>query len=87
LRCGPNKVRFIGLLQPISDAIKLFSKSLLVITERNVLLYYLAPAGAVLLILSLWLSIPVSGSSGMRLRAIYLLALMSFGIYPLFIAG
>lgn len=42
-RVGPNKVRFLGLLQPISDAIKLFTKEQTYPTMSNFIPYYLSP--------------------------------------------
>ena len=35
-RKGPNKVRFLGFLQPIRDAIKLFLKEILVPYFSNI---------------------------------------------------
>ena len=42
-RVGPNKVSFIGLLQPISDAIKLFRKERLLPYKSNKILYIISP--------------------------------------------
>jgi NADH:ubiquinone oxidoreductase subunit H len=50
LRLGPTKVSFVGLLQPLLDALKLFSKSKYLPLISSLKFYYLFP------ILSLFLS-------------------------------
>lgn len=43
-RVGPNKVRFLGLVQPLLDAFKLLSKQNLVPLSANKLTYSAFPA-------------------------------------------
>jgi len=52
-RLGPNKVSFIGLLQPLLDAFKLISKQTIVPLRSNKLAYNFSPHLA--LFLSLFL--------------------------------
>ena len=42
-RFGPNKVSFIGILQPLLDAFKLLSKQNIIPLRSNKLSYNLAP--------------------------------------------
>jgi len=51
LRKGPNKLGFIGVLQPFSDAIKLFLKESMILERYNYLLYYFSPVLALSIML------------------------------------
>lgn len=53
-RLGPNKLSFLGLLQPLIDAFKLLSKSYVIPYHSNVLPYILSPYVSLLLSLLLW---------------------------------
>lgn len=58
LRWGPNKVSFVGLLQPILDALKLFTKQNLTPLRSNKLVYHLAPQSGLFLAYFVWLTLP-----------------------------
>ncbi len=49
IRVGPNKVSFIGLVQPLLDAFKLLSKQSLTPLHSNKFIYNLSPIIALLL--------------------------------------
>ena len=54
IRKGPNKVRFIGLLQPFSDAIKLFLKQGVFPIYGNRFGFFVAPVLRLVLALVIW---------------------------------
>lgn len=58
IRLGPNKVSFIGLVQPLLDAFKLLSKQNLTPLRTNKLAYNFSPQFALFLSLFVWLTMP-----------------------------
>lgn len=58
IRKGPNKVGFLGFLQPFSDAMKLFLKQRVSPLYGNGFGFYLAPVLRLFLSLVIWLFYP-----------------------------
>lgn len=54
LRPGPNKVSFLGILQPLSDAIKLSNKQVNSLSNFSYLFYYLSSIFIILSAFILW---------------------------------
>jgi len=78
----------IGVLQPIADAVKLFSNQLESPFSRNYLLYFIAPTIGVFLVLILWTTIPTLTAHHNFLYSIVLvIIIIRFGVYPLLLAG
>lgn len=59
-RVGPNKVSFIGIVQPLLDAFKLLTKQNLIPLRSNKLLYNFSPQFSLLLALFRWLTMPMA---------------------------
>lgn len=58
-RVGPNKVSFIGLVQPLLDAFKLLTKQVIVPLHSNKFVYNLSPHVSLLIALFVWLTMPL----------------------------
>nr|YP_009351507.1 NADH dehydrogenase subunit 1 [Protermes prorepens]AQP29781.1 NADH dehydrogenase subunit 1 [Protermes prorepens] len=88
IRSGPNKVGFIGIFQPFSDAIKLFSSEQYFPLVSNYLVYYFSPVFGFFLSLLVWLLVPyLSGFFSFELGLLFFLACTSLGVYTVMIAG
>nr|AVN67388.1 NADH dehydrogenase subunit 1 [Elliptorhina chopardi] len=88
IRKGPNSVGFIGILQPFSDAIKLFTKEQTFPLSSNYISYYFAPVFSLFLSLVIWMIIPYSsGLYSFELGLLFFLGCTSLGVYTVMIAG
>nr|YP_011035839.1 NADH dehydrogenase subunit 1 [Penicillidia jenynsii]WRI60695.1 NADH dehydrogenase subunit 1 [Penicillidia jenynsii] len=88
IRKGPNKVSFMGLLQPICDAIKLFSKEQVYIMQSNYYSYLMAPVFSLFFSMLLWLSLPYfMNLISFDLSVIFFFCCISMNVYPLMVAG
>nr|AML26245.1 NADH dehydrogenase subunit 1 [Scydmaeninae sp. BMNH 1274313] len=88
LRLGPNQVGYKGILQPMSDAVKLFSKENTFPLMSNLFLYYLSPIFSIFLSLLLWLCMPfIMKMLNFNYSVLFFLCCSSLGVYSLLISG
>jgi NADH-quinone oxidoreductase subunit H len=89
-RKGPNVIGFVGLLQPLADGLKLFSKETILPSNSNVIIFLLAPILTFLLSLISWSVIPFSDKivlSDINVGILYLFATSSLSVYGIVMAG
>ncbi|HEV2269948.1 MAG TPA: NADH-quinone oxidoreductase subunit NuoH [Steroidobacteraceae bacterium] len=94
LRRGPNRVRLLGLFpglgQPFADVFKLLTKEVVIPTNANKLIFWVAPMIALIPAFAAWAVIPLSPDlviSKANAGLLYLLALSSMGVYGVILAG
>src|SRR5258706_11130293 len=90
IRIGPNRVGPLGLLQPIADGIKLLFKEVILPANASKALFVLAPIAMLVPALAAWAVIPFAPEwvlADINAGLLYILALTSFGVYGVIVAG
>ena len=92
-RIGPNRAGPWGLLQPVADGLKLIVKESVTPAQADKLIYFIAPAVAVIPALIVFGVIPFGSGSWLSLAGdinigvLYVLAVLSVGVYGSVLAG
>lgn len=90
MRQGPATVGPYGLLQPIADGVKLFSKEIILPTQAHKVVFIMAPMLTFFLSLIAWAVIPVDLGwvlADINVGLLYLFAVSSMGVYGVLMAG
>lgn len=85
MRLGPNKIGFIGILQPFSDALKLFRKNLIPITKINYIFWNSSPLITIFLFLIVIDFFPIKNENNtIKINILIIILILTLFIFPIF---
>ncbi|RME07485.1 MAG: NADH-quinone oxidoreductase subunit NuoH [Anaerolineae bacterium] len=89
-RPGPNRAGKFGLLQPIADMIKIFTKEIVTPAQADKTIFHLAPVVFIASVLLMWVVIPFTATvmgANLNVAVLYVVAVGAFGVVAVLMAG
>lgn len=89
-RQGPNVTGMFGLLQPVTDGVKLIFKESVLPKSSNLLIFFFAPIFTFGLALANWVVLPLGEGFALidiNVGILYIFALSSLGVHSIIMAG
>jgi len=89
-RQGPNVTGIFGLLQPVTDGVKLIFKESVLPKSSNLLIFFFAPIFTFGLALANWVVLPLGEGFALidiNVGILYIFALSSLGVHSIIMAG
>jgi NADH-ubiquinone oxidoreductase chain 1 len=88
LRKGPLKIRFLGVLQPLLDGVKLLKKEWFTPSYTSIWLFIFIPIGSFLFLFLEWLALPYFFSFfSFTFIFLFFLVIIGCGVYPILLSG